>query len=113
MEDNIHSIESLFEKAGEYGKTSFELVKLQAVDMVTDRISSVIPNFFVILLSGTFMVFVNVGVALWVGKLLGSVFYGFFVVAGFYGLLALVSYLFLRKSIKRSVYDSMIKQLLK
>lgn len=113
MADNIHLIESLLEKAGDYGKTSYELVKLQTVDKVSDGISSVIPHSFVIVALSTFLLFVNVGLALWMGELVGKVFYGFFIVAGFYGLVAFVLYSFLRKIIKRSLHDYMIKQLLK
>jgi hypothetical protein len=44
MEENKKLIESLLEKATEYGKTSFELVKLKALDKTSDVVSSFIPH---------------------------------------------------------------------
>jgi hypothetical protein len=112
VEENIHLIESLLEKATECGKTSYELVKLQVVDKVSNRISTLIPPSIVMITLSTFIVFVNLGVAFWLGEILGKIFYGFFVVAGFYAIIAFVLYFFLRKWMKRMFYDYVIRQLL-
>ena len=40
MEDNINLIELLLEKATEYGKTSYDLVKLKTIDKTSDGLSS-------------------------------------------------------------------------
>jgi len=53
------------------------------------------------------------GLALWLGKILGELFYGFFIVAAFYALVAFVMHLFMRKWLKRILYDYIIKQLFK
>lgn len=113
MEDNSNLIESLLEKAAEYGKTSYELVKLKVVDKTTDSISTFIPNTIVLLVLGSVLLFFNLGIAFWLGKVFGEFFYGFFIVAAFYALIAFVFYFFMRKWIKRMLYDFMIKQLLK
>jgi len=39
MEDNTKLLESLFEKATDYGKTSLELVKLKTVEKTTDVVT--------------------------------------------------------------------------
>jgi hypothetical protein len=57
--------------------------------------------------------FVNLGLALWLGKIVGELFYGFFIVAAFYAFIAFVMHFFMRKWLKRILYDYMIKQLLK
>jgi hypothetical protein len=44
---------------------------------------------------------------------LGEAYYGFFAVAGFYGMAAILVYLFMRKWIKRAVGNTFIKQVLK
>ena len=113
MEDNTNLIESLLERASEYGKTTFELVKLKVIDNTTDRISSFVPNTVVFLVLGSVLLFFNLGMALWLGKITGDLFYGFFIVAGFYALIAFILYFFMRKWLKRVVYDYIIKQLLK
>jgi hypothetical protein len=108
MEDNTKLLESLFERASEYGKTSLELAKLKTLDKTTDIVSSLVPQSVVI-----FMLFLNLGIALWLGDILGKTFYGFFVVAGFYILVGIVIHLFMHKWIKKLVGNYIIKHILK
>jgi hypothetical protein len=113
MEDIVKLIESLLERAAEYGKVSFELVKLKTLDRITDIVSSVIPLTVVILLITSFLLFLNLGLALWLGDVLGKTYYGFFALAAFYFLIAVVFHFFLHKWIKRLVGDYFIKHVLK
>jgi hypothetical protein len=113
MEENKKLLESLTERATDYGKTSFELVKLRAVDKSSEVVSSVIPHTIVIILFSSFMLFLNLGIALWLGEILERTFYGFFIVAGFYVVTGLCIHLFLHKPIKRVIRNYVIKQLLK
>jgi hypothetical protein len=113
MENNTQLIESLLERVIDYGKTSYELVKLKVVDKTTDSLSSFLPNTVIGAIVCNFLLFVNLGLALWLGKILGELFYGFFIVAAFYALVAFVMHLFMRKWLKRILYDYIIKQLFK
>ena len=113
MEDNIHTIESLLGQAIQYGKTSIELIKLQAVDKTSDSVSSLVPSSVIVITLGCILFFVNVGAAFWLGEVLGKIYFGFFAVAGFYVIVAFILRVFLYKWIKRIFYDYMIKQLLK
>jgi len=113
MEDNSNLFESLLDRATEYGKTSFELVKLKALDKTTDIVSSLVPFSVVLILITTFLLFLNLGIAFWLGELLGKIFYGFFAVAAFYILTGILIHFFLHKWIKRLVGDYFIKRVLK
>lgn len=112
-EDNKKLLESLVERATDYGKTSFDLVKLQAVDKSSEVVSSVIPHTVVLILFSSFMLFLNLGLALWLGEILGKIFYGFFVVSAFYILTGLIIHLFLHKTLKSLIRNYVIQQLLK
>ena len=113
MEDHEKLIESLLERATEYGKTSYELVKLKALDKTSDVVSSFIPRSIVIFLVSSFMLFVNIGLGFWIGEILGKIYFGFFVLAAFYGFLGIIIYFFMRKLIKKNVSNYIIKQMLK
>jgi len=112
MDDNAKLIESLLERAVEYGKTSLELAKLKALDKTSDVVSTVIPHAVVFVLFASFMLFFNLGLAFWLGSLLGQVYYGFILVAGFYGITAIVVHFFMHKWFKKLVCDYFIKQML-
>lgn len=113
MEDNKKLVESLLEKATEYGKTSYELVKLKVLDKTSDVVSTFIPHSVVFILIASFMFFFNLGLAFWLGEILGKTFYGFFVVAAFYGIIGIVVHLFMHKWLKKIVGNYFIKQVLK
>src|SRR4030042_5028123 len=112
MEDKAKLIESLLERAVEYGKTSFELVKLKALDKTSEVVSTVIPHTIVYVLIASFMLFFNLGLAFWLGEILGKICFGFFVVAAFYGITAIVLHFFMHKWLKKIISNSFIKQVL-
>jgi fatty acid desaturase len=112
-DDNAKLIESLLERAAEYGKTTFELVKLKTLDKTSDVVSSFTPHSIVFFMVLTFLFFFNLGIAFWVGDILGKTFFGFFIVAAFYGVIGIVIHFFMHKRIKKMVGDYFIKQVLK
>jgi fatty acid desaturase len=112
MEENTKLLESLLERATEYGKTSFELVKLKTIDKTTDVVSSMVPHSVVFVLIASFLIFLNLGIAFWLGEILGRIFYGFFVVAAFYILSGVVIHFFMHKRIKKVVGNYLIKRML-
>src|SRR5512133_3008167 len=113
MEDNVNLLELLLERATDYGKTSFELVKLKALDKATDIVSSLIPLSVFILLISAFLLFLNLGIALWLGEVLGKIFYGFFIVAAFYIFTGLIFRFLLNKWIKQLIGNYFVKRMLK
>ena len=112
MEENINLIESLLERISEYGKTSYELVKLNVVDKTSNGLSALLAHATVKVIVACFVLFINLGIAFWVGDLLGKTYYGFFAVAAFYALVAFMLHFFMRRWIKRVFYDYLIKQML-
>jgi hypothetical protein len=113
MEENTKLVESLLEKTTKFVESSIVLAKLKAIDKTADIVSTIIPHTIVLILVGTFMLFLNIGIALWLGEILGSSFYGFFVVAGFYGITGAVVHFFFHKRIKRNIANNIVKQLIK
>ncbi len=113
MEDNTKLIEDLLERATEYGKTSYELVKLKVLDKTTAVVSSFIPHSVVFVLFASFMLFFNLGFVFWPGKILGQIFYGFFVVAAFYGIVGIVLHFFMHKWLKNTISNYIVKQVFK
>ncbi|WOK04186.1 hypothetical protein RT717_13990 [Imperialibacter roseus] len=112
METVNNSFESLFQKLEAYGKTTIQLSKLKSLEMSTVLASSLISRLAVILVLSTSTLVLSIGVALWLGELLGRIYYGFFVVAGFYLLAGIIFHLYLHQWIKRPVSNLIIKQAL-
>jgi len=111
MEDNIKSVESLLERVADYSKTSYELAKLKTLDKTSDVASSMVPHSIVFVLFASFMLFVNFGLAFWLGEILHNTYYGLFVVAAFYLITGVVIHFFFHKKIKNLVWNYLVKQM--
>lgn len=113
MTDNTTPIATLFERAEDYGKTTLKLLELNAIGKSADVVSSLVSRIVVIMTVVLSVLIINIGIALWIGRLLGESFYGFFIIGGSYALLALLLQLFRDQWIKYPVSNSIIKQMLK
>ena len=112
MENDPGTVGSLFEKAGGYLDTRLDLLKLQALDKTSDVTSSLVSRIVIAIILFLAILIVNIGLALWVGELVGRVYVGFFIVAAFYILLALLIHVFRKAWIKDPITNILIKKLL-
>jgi phosphoglycerol transferase MdoB-like AlkP superfamily enzyme len=113
MTDNATPLAKLLERAEDYADSTIELFKLNAIDKSADVVSSLVSRLAVVMAVALSLLIINIGLALWIGKLLGDTFYGFFIIGGFYALLALLLNKFRHQWIKYPVSDSIIKQMIK
>jgi len=112
METPASLIESLIESAETYGKTSFELSKLKALETSTRISTFLVSRMTVIVLLILFIMALSIGAALLLGEMLGKFYYGFFIVAGFYLIAGLLTHFFLYRWIKKPLSNLIIKQVL-
>jgi len=106
----INNVESLFERAGDYLETRLDLWKLKATQKSSDIISSIASGFILILIAATFIMIVNIGIALLLGELMGKSYYGFFVLAAFYLIAGLIFKASKNKWVKDPVTNAIIKK---
>ncbi len=105
--------EILFDKAESFGKTTYEISKLKALDTTTVVATSVVSRISVILMLSMFLLVFNIGVALFLGEFLEKIYYGFFIVAGFYLIAGIILHFFLHKWIEKPLSNLIITQALK
>lgn len=113
MIDDSTPIATLFERAEDYAKTTIKLVKLNAVDKSAEIVSSLFSMLVVSMTVVLSIIIISIGVALWLGKILGDSFYGFFIIGAFYMITAILLRVFREQWLKYPVSNSIIKQLLK
>jgi hypothetical protein len=115
METNATTNENLnlYEKAENYTKTSLELIKLKTVSASADVLSTLTSRIAVGAVVAFFTLFLNIGLSLWIGKELGEYYYGFFIVALFYLIVAIVLHKTQHKLIKTPIGNMIISSILK
>ena len=112
METQASSIELLFERVEIYGKTTYELSKLKVLETAVSIATSLVSRLSVIIMISIFALVFNIGIALYLGELLGKSYYGFFIVAGFYMLAGIVLHFFLYRWIRKPMSNLIITQAL-
>jgi hypothetical protein len=112
MDDNPTPLDALIESAREYGKTNIELIKFKVVDKSADLLSSLVTSLVILIVASIAFFIVNLGLSLWLGTLLGANFYGFFVVGGFYALVAVPLFIFREKWLKYLISNALINYML-
>ncbi|MCY7408911.1 MAG: hypothetical protein LH473_01435 [Chitinophagales bacterium] len=113
MEEKPTQLETLFEKAEVLAKTTVELYKLKAIDKSADVVASLAASVAIIISISLIGIMLNIGLALWIGELLGKSYFGFFIVAAFYSVVALILFFFKQRLIKTPINNSIITQFLK
>ena len=115
MESNATTNENLnlYEKAENYTKTSLELIKLKTVSAAADVLSTLTSRIAVGAVVAFFTLFLNIGISLWLGKVLGEYYYGFFIVALFYLIVAILMHTLQHKIIKTPIGNMIISSILK
>ncbi|WP_417940988.1 hypothetical protein [Flavobacterium sp. RS13.1] len=115
METNATTNENLnmYEKAENYTKTSLELIKLKTVSATADVLSTLTSRIAVGVVVAFFTLFLNIGLSIWIGKELGEYYYGFFVIAGFYLIIAIILHKTQHKLIKTPIGNIIISSILK
>ena len=111
MEQNSQ-VESLLEKIKDYVETRIELLKLKAIDKSSGVISSILSFVVLAVFSLFFLILMSIGLALWIGDLLGKSYYGFFIVAFVYIIIGLVIFFGRKKWVKPPVEKIMINSFL-
>ena len=112
--DNIATnIELLYEKAKDYAEINVELVKLQAIDKTADVVSSLLVRLIIFLGVAMFLLFVNIGLSLYLGELLGKDYLGFLLVSCIYLLVTIIVSVSREKIIKVPITNLIIMKLLK
>jgi len=109
--EELNKVEKLAAHIKEYAETKFDLVVLNAQDKFTNVLSSLVASATGIVLCIFVLLFASVGVALWLGDCFQSPFIGFFCVAGFYLLVAVIVIINRNKWIREPMTNSLLKKI--
>ena len=82
--------DNLFNKASDYFETNVELYKLKALHKTADIASDVIAKLLMIVVFFIFFILLNIGIAYFIGSLIGHTYIGFFILSALYLIIGLI-----------------------
>jgi len=112
MANQTSSLKSLLEQSHEYLETRIDLVKLKTIDKSSDVLSSAAAAIAITVGVLFFIMMASIGIALYLGHILGNLYYGFFIMSGFYAVVILILYACRKQWIKIPVYNTIVKKIL-
>ena len=111
MKDQKIVIEEVFKKVENYTRTTFELHKLKFIGKSSSVVSILLLYVTLFIITLFFVSFINIALALLVGKWIGSYYLGFLIVSFFYLLIACLVYIF-KDEISNKLQDTILLKIL-
>ncbi len=105
-------VSSLVQKSNEYIETRVDLLKLKAIDRLTEVAALILSSIAVIFLVALFVFIISIGLAIYIGNRMGELYEGFFIVGGFFAILCIIVYACRGKWLKTPFMNRMIDKIL-
>ena len=112
MEDKS-KIEKIYERVEQFALTSIELYKLKALQKAAEIATTVATSLLMGVFGLLFLLFVSVGLAVYLGEIMGRMHYGFMVVSGIYLLLAIIVYALRARVLKDKLNTYIVRKIFK
>lgn len=106
-----NKLEQLFFDMKEYAETRFDIAVLNVQDKVAEVLSSMASAIVAVVFLVFIIFFISVGAAWWIGQALENPAAGFFCIAGFYLLVAIVVLMNKEKWIKLPIINALLKKI--
>lgn len=104
-------IEALKANLKDYLTTNIKLAKAEAIEKTTTILPEVISFSVIALIFYLVILFLSVGLSLYLSELLNSSYYGFLIVGGFYLIIGIILLFGRKKLIRNPLRDLIIKSI--
>lgn len=113
MDSNNNVVETVFKKIEDLTSNQTEIIKLKVYSKSADIATFLTMKIIMLSVIGLFVLFLNIGLSLWLGDLLGKTYYGFFVLAIFYAVAAIFIRSRIYKIIELKINNLLLTKILK
>lgn len=113
MDEQGNNSDTFIEKIQKYINTQLELIKLQSLETFSNLISLLVVRAAAIIMLLIFVFVLSIAGAFYLGEVLGKDYYGFLIIAGLYGIAALIIRYGLQGSARTQVANFIIREILK
>jgi hypothetical protein len=113
METISQEAETILTDAAEYVETKTKLWKLKMVEKIAEIYGVIVSKLIFFYVMAVFVLLLSVGLALWLGELLGKNYYGFFIMGGVFLIAGLILSGVSKGAIEIPSSNTLVKQLLK
>lgn len=105
------SAENLAKNVREYAETRINYMVLDAQEKIADTAGSIVSGLVIAIMGVFLLFFLSIGAAWYIGEVTGKAFIGFFSIAGFYALAAILLYLMRLSLFNTPIANALIKKI--
>ena len=113
MQEQPTNIDILLSDAGDFIETRTTLWRLKAIESLADVSGELVSGLSMIVIVSFVIITFSIGFALLIGDWLGKSYYGFFIMGGFYTIVALIIYARRSRWVKDPFSNMLIRKILK
>jgi hypothetical protein len=113
MQNQSSDIEILLSDAGDFIETRTTLWKYKGIESLADVSGELVAGLAMIVFVSFVIIIFSIGFALLIGSWLGKSYDGFFIMGGFYGIIALIIYARRGRWLKEPFSNMLIRKILK
>lgn len=113
MQDQSSDIDILLSDAGDFIETRTTLWKYKGIESLADVSGELVAGLAMIVFVSFVVIIFSIGLALLIGSWLGKSYYGFFIISGFYAIVALIIYARRGSWLKEPFSNMLIRKILK
>ncbi len=113
MEVKEGKIEAVYSRIEDLVNKQQELIKLKIYSKSADVATFLVLKIIMFVVVGLFVLFLNIGISMWLGEVLGKTYYGFLILAGFYAIAALFIKTILYKDAEFKINNFFLFKILK
>lgn len=103
------TLKDLIDKGLLYVETNINLIKLKTVNKGSSVTSAFLTYLIIVVFILILIILLSIGISLWIGKILGETYYGFFITSGFFLLLITLLYALRNKLLKIPIANSLVQ----
>ena len=111
LQEEFRKAEEMAEHVKDYVNTRIDQVKLSMAEKVSKVMAALIAGMFVVVLFFLFVVFGSIAAAYAIGLWLGKMWLGFLIIAVFYLLVGIITWLAKERLLRIPIMNAIIRQL--
>ncbi len=99
----------MLKRIEEYISTRLLLVKVEAIEKLTDALSVIFKKIILFIMVGLVFFFASIAAALWIGDVYNSYATGFLAIAGVYLLGLIIVFIFKKQLLEKNIKNDIIR----
>jgi len=99
----------MLKRIEEYINTRLLLVKVEAIEKLSDALSVVFKRIILFIIAGLVFFFASIAAALWIGDIYNSYAIGFLAIAGVYLLVLIIMFVFNKQLLEKNIKNDIIR----